>query len=151
MMRVPTRFDVRHVAYVVHNGNALYRRTLTENGLDSACLRLPRPCGPARCSVAAISEKKFSDPPSSEGRKGVLTCVRVEIPISENRLASCTPPFRTFPGVRYGRAQHRNFPNRRYGRMHVHGTRRTPCSRRGVLGAERMATRIGGGAGGTCG
>ena len=96
---------------------------------------MPAPPETIRTSAAQCRggfRKKVFGPPFPEGRKGVRTCVRVEIPISENRVASCIPPFRTFPGVRYGRARHRLFRNRRYGRMHVHRTQRKRCSRKGV-------------------
>ena len=96
---------------------------------------MPAPPETIRTSAAQCRggfRKKVFGPPFLEGRKGVRTCVRVEIPISENRVASCIPPFRTFPGVRYGRARHRLFRNRRYGRMHVHRTQRKRCSRKGV-------------------
>ena len=97
---------------------------------------MPAPPETIRTSAAQCRggfRKKVFGPPFLEGRKGgVRTCVRVENPISENRVASCIPPFRTFPGVRYGRARHRLFRNRRYGRMHVHRTQRKRCSRKGV-------------------
>jgi hypothetical protein len=97
---------------------------------------MPAPRETIRTSAAQCRggfRKKVFGPPFLQGRKGgVRTCVRVEKPISENRVASCIPPFRTFPGVRYGRARHRLFRNRRYGRMHVHRTQRKRCSRKGV-------------------
>ena len=97
---------------------------------------MPAPPETIRTSAAQCRggfRKKVFGPPFLQGRKGgVRTCVRVEKPISENRVASCIPPFRTFPGVRYGRARHRLFRNRRYGRMHVHRTQRKRCSRKGV-------------------
>jgi hypothetical protein len=77
-------------------------------------------------------KKSFRTPLPPRSKRGGRTCVRVEKPVSENRVASCIPPFRTFPGVRYGRARHRLFRNRRYGRMHVHRTQRKRCSRKGV-------------------
>lgn len=65
-------------------------------------------------------KKSFRTPLPPRSKRGVRRCVRVEKLTSENRVASCIPPFRTFPGVRYGRARHRLFRNRRHGRMHVH-------------------------------
>jgi len=71
-----------------------------------------------RGAVSRRFPKKVSGPPILRRSKRGAMCGRVKNPISENLLASCTPPFRTFPRVRYGRAQHRHFPYRRYGRMH---------------------------------
>ena len=96
---------------------------------------MPAPPETIRTSAAQCRggfRKKVFGPPFLQGRKWGGTDVRVEKPISENRVASCIPPFRTFPGVRYGRARHRLFRNRRYGRMHVHRTQRKRCSRKGV-------------------
>ena len=39
--------------------------------------------------------------------------VRGEKLLSENRVANCTLPVRTFPRVDHGRAQHRHLPNGR--------------------------------------
>ena len=97
--------------------------------------RMPAPSETVRSSVAQCRggfRKKVFGPPSSEGRKrgGLRVCG--EKLTSENRVASCTPPFWSFPGVGYGRAVYRHLPNRRYGRMHVHRTQRKRCSRKGV-------------------
>ena len=95
---------------------------------------VPAPPETIRTSAAQCRggfRKKVFGPPFLQGRKwGVRRCVRVEKLISENRVASCIPPFRTFPGVRYGRARHRLFRNRRHGRMHVHRRNASDAHRR---------------------
>ena len=82
------------------------------------------PAPPATMRTSAVQwrgdfRKKVFGPPIPRRSKRAPMYVRLKNLVSENRVASCTPPFRTFPRVRYGRARHRHFPNRRYGRMHV--------------------------------
>jgi hypothetical protein len=82
------------------------------------------PAPPATMRTSAVQwrgdfRKKVFGPRILRRSKRSATYVQVKNIVSENRVASCTPPFRTFPRVRYGRARHRHFPNRRYGRMHV--------------------------------
>ena len=82
------------------------------------------PAPPATMRTSAVQwrgdfRKKVFGPRILRRSKRSATYVQVKNIVSENRVASCTPPFRTFPIVRYGRARHRHFPNRRYGRMHV--------------------------------
>ena len=56
--------------------------------------------------------KKVFGPPSLNAKKGRYERTRENL-LSENRVANCTLPVRTFPRVDHGRAQHRHLPNRR--------------------------------------
>jgi len=92
--------------------------------------------------------KKFPDPPSSEGRKGGLCAVESKTLFP--KISSPVVP------RRFGPSQESDTGALSIATSHIDATaacmdgmRRKRCSRRGVLRAERMATRIGGGAGGT--
>ena len=107
-MRLRLRFDSRHVAYVVHHSNGLYRRTSAETAWIRHACASRGTVDQRAAAVEAVSDKSFRTPPSSKVETGACagtrgkTCFRksrrqlhravLDLPTSRIRARTASPP-----------------------------------------------------------